>query len=143
MNENAFRQLIDDCTPSAPDPDAEQLAAALTDRLSAGTQGRSSGPPSSCRGPSTNWTARSTGHDLSGDSFLYTRAAVVAAGRDAYAAVLRDPRLFAPYAEDLVWAERLLHVPDEAYRRVTGEEWDRGTRHSCESCSNSAGWADA
>ncbi|WP_267885763.1 MULTISPECIES: hypothetical protein [unclassified Streptomyces] len=30
MNENAFWQLIGDCTPSMPDPDAEQLAAALT-----------------------------------------------------------------------------------------------------------------
>ncbi|MGW4043494.1 DUF4240 domain-containing protein [Streptomyces sp. NPDC004721] len=143
MNENAFWQLIDDCTPSAPDPDAEQLAAALTDRLSAETQATVVGFAEQLSWALYRLDREEYGHDLSGDSFLYTRAAVVAAGRDTYAAVLRDPRLFAPYAEDLVWAEHLLHVPDEAYRRVTGEEWDRGTRYSYESYSNSAGWADA
>ncbi|MFE3270830.1 hypothetical protein [Streptomyces sp. NPDC059215] len=35
MNGNAFGQLIVDCTPSTPDPDAEQLARALTSLLSA------------------------------------------------------------------------------------------------------------
>lgn len=82
------------------------------------------------------------GHDLSGDSFLYARAAVVAAGRATYEAVLHDPQVFAPYATDLIWAESLLYVPDEAYRRHTGQEWDRNTRYSYESYSNTAGWAD-
>ncbi|MER8012518.1 DUF4240 domain-containing protein [Streptomyces sp. NPDC094149] len=83
------------------------------------------------------------GHDLSSDSFLYTRAAVVTAGRETYEAVLRDPQLFVPYAADLTWAENLLYVPDEAYRRITGEEWDRSTRYSYESYSNTAGWTSA
>ncbi|MEU6005416.1 DUF4240 domain-containing protein [Streptomyces sp. NPDC047453] len=143
MNESAFWQLIDDCTPSAPDPDAEQLAAALTDRLSAGTQATVVGFAEQLSWALYRLDRKEYGHDLPGDSFLCTRAAVVAAGRDAYAVVLRDPRLFAPYAEDVVRAESLLHVPDEDYRRVTGEEWDRGTRYSHESYSNSAGWADA
>ncbi|WP_231406545.1 MULTISPECIES: DUF4240 domain-containing protein [unclassified Streptomyces] len=43
MNENAFWQLIGDCTPSMPDPDAEQLAAALTNRLTAGPLGHGDG----------------------------------------------------------------------------------------------------
>ncbi|MEV5177209.1 DUF4240 domain-containing protein [Streptomyces flaveolus] len=83
------------------------------------------------------------GHDLSSDSFLYARAAVVAAGRETYEAVLRYPQLFVPYAADLTWAENLLYVPDEAYRRITGEEWDRSTRYSYESYSNTAGWTGA
>ncbi|MGW6912040.1 DUF4240 domain-containing protein [Streptomyces sp. NPDC054940] len=83
------------------------------------------------------------GHDLSSDSFLYTRAAVVAAGREAYEAVLTDPQLFTPYARDLIWAESLLYAPYKAYRRITGDEWDRSTRHSYESYSNTAGWTDA
>ncbi|MCL2552793.1 MAG: hypothetical protein FWE75_11700 [Actinomycetia bacterium] len=55
--------------------------------------------------------------------------------------MLRDPRLFAPYARDLVWAESLVHVPDQAYLRVTGEDWDRRTRYSYASYANTAGWA--
>lgn len=39
-------------------------------------------------------------------------------------------------------AESLLHVPDRAYERVTGEEWPRDTRYSFESYSNLAGWAE-
>ncbi|CAL9552303.1 hypothetical protein [Streptomyces sp. enrichment culture] len=54
----------------------------------------------------------------------------MAAGRGAYEATLRDPQLFTLYARDPVRAESLLYVPDEAYRRITGEEWDRGTRYS-------------
>ncbi|MFF3755013.1 DUF4240 domain-containing protein [Streptomyces sp. NPDC002018] len=143
MNENAFWQLIDDCTSSTPDPDAEQLAAALTSRLSAG-------PPATVIGfaEQLSWALyrldrKEYGHDLSSDSFLYTRAAVVAAGREVHEALLRDPRLFTPYVRDLIWAESLLYVPDEAYRRITGEEWDRNTRYSYESYSNTAGWTDA
>ncbi|HEY1178005.1 MAG TPA: DUF4240 domain-containing protein [Phytomonospora sp.] len=83
---------------------------------------------------------REYGEDLSGDAFLYTRAAVAAAGRREYEAVLADPRRFAPFAADLVWAEGLVYVPDRAYERLTGREWDRGTRHRYESYSNTAGW---
>ncbi|WP_420714921.1 DUF4240 domain-containing protein [Streptomyces sp. WM6372] len=33
MDEDAFWQLIEDCRPTEPDPDAELLAATLTERL--------------------------------------------------------------------------------------------------------------
>lgn len=75
-------------------------------------------------------------------TFLYTRAAVVAAGRTVFDSVLEYPAAFTPYATDLVWAEPLLCTPDRAYRRTTGKEWDRDTRYSYESCSNIEGWAD-
>ncbi|PWK63615.1 uncharacterized protein DUF4240 [Streptomyces sp. CG 926] len=82
------------------------------------------------------------GYDLSDDAFLYTRAAVVAAGRVVFESVLQDPAVFEPYATDLIWAESLLYTPDRAYERITGEAWDRDTRYSYESCSNTEGWAD-
>jgi hypothetical protein len=50
-------------------------------------------------------------------------------------------RAFVPYATNHVWAQSLLCTPDRAYKRVTGEEWDRNTRCSCESYPNIAGWA--
>ncbi|MEU1198648.1 DUF4240 domain-containing protein [Streptomyces sp. NPDC005813] len=83
------------------------------------------------------------GDDLSSDQFRYTRAAVVATDREEYESVLRDPQRFMPYANDLVWAEALLHVPDNAYKHLTGDEWDRSTRYSYESYSNAAGWTEA
>ncbi|WP_427168435.1 DUF4240 domain-containing protein [Streptomyces sp. C1-1] len=142
MDENTFWQLIDDCTPSTSDPDAELLATALTNRLSAGTLATVSGFAEQLSWALYRLDRKEFGHDLSSDGFLYTRAAVVAAGRETYEAVLRDPQLFAPYAEDLIWAESLLYVPDQAFRRITGKEWDRSTRYSYESYSNTAGWAD-
>ena len=143
MNEDTFWQLIHDCTPSAPDPDAERLAAALTARLSAGPLATVIGFAEHLSWALYRLDRREYGHGLSGDRFLYTRAAVVAAGRDVHEATLGDPRLFAPYAQGLTWAESLLYVPDVAYERLTGEEWDRSTRYSYESSSNIAGWAEA
>ncbi|MFJ9118990.1 DUF4240 domain-containing protein [Streptomyces sp. NPDC102394] len=143
MNENAFWQLISDCTSPLPDPDAVRLAAALTNRLAAGRLATVTGFAEQLSWALYRLDRREYGHDLSGGGFLYTRAAVVAAGREAYEAVLRDPELFVPYAAGLVWAEDLLYVPDMAYRRITGEEWDRSsTRYSYESYSNAAGWAE-
>lgn len=143
MHENAFWQLIDDCRPGALDPDAEELAAAPTARLS-------NGPVASVVGfaEQLSWALyrldrREFGEGLSGDAFLNTRAAVVADGRGRYEAVLRDPARFEPYATGLVWAEPLLHVPDAAYAHLTGEPWGRDTRYSHESFSNAAGWAKA
>ncbi|MEU7020057.1 hypothetical protein ABZ990_05300 [Streptomyces sp. NPDC046203] len=63
-----------------------------------------------------------------------------AAGRAEYERALADPSAFAPYAEDLVWAEPLLYVPDRAYKELTGEEWGRETRYSYESYSNTGAW---
>ncbi|MFF3849914.1 DUF4240 domain-containing protein [Streptomyces sp. NPDC002328] len=143
MNENAFWQLIDECTPSTPDPDAEHLSAGLTEHLSAGPLATVIGFAEQLAWALYQLDRKEYGYGLSSDSFLYTRAAVVAAGREAHEATLRDPRLFARYARDLTWAEGLLYVPDEAYRRITGEEWDRSTQYSYESYSNTAGWANA
>ncbi|MFI1566395.1 DUF4240 domain-containing protein [Streptomyces sp. NPDC020490] len=143
MNEDSFWQLIGACAPPMPDPDAEQLAAALTNRLAAGGLAMVIGFAERLSWALYRLDRKKYGHDLSSDAFLYTRAAVVAAGRETYEAVLRDPQRFVPYAADLIWAENLLYVPDEAYRRITGEEWDRSTRYSYESYSNTAGWADA
>jgi hypothetical protein len=143
MNEDTFWQHIEDCTPPTPDPDGYRLAAALTARLV-------HGPASDVVGfaEQLSWVLyrldrKEYGHDLSGDAFLYTRAAVVAAGREEYEGVLRNPARFVRYADDLVWAEALLYVPDRAYEQITGDEWDRNTRFSYESFSNKAGWTDA
>ncbi|MFC8918057.1 DUF4240 domain-containing protein [Streptomyces sp. NPDC057116] len=140
MDENAFWQLIEACSPSVPDPEGDELAAALTARLA-------NGPVSDVLGfaEQLSWALyrldrKEYGDALSSDQFLYTRAAVVAAGRQEYESVLRDPKRFTPYATDLVWAEALLCVADNAYEQLTGEEWDRGTRYSYESYSNTAGW---
>lgn len=141
MTEDEFWQLIDACTPAVPDPEAEHLAPALTARLSAGPVSAVAGFAEQLTWALYRLDRREFGGELSGDQFLYTRAAVVAAGRREYERVLADPLRFRPYATDLVWAEALLYVPDTAYRHLTGEEWDRATRHSYESYSNAEGWA--
>ncbi|MGW1086423.1 DUF4240 domain-containing protein [Streptomyces sp. NPDC002596] len=92
--------------------------------------------------PGNQLDRKEYGQDLSEDAFLYTRAAVVAAGRTVFDSVLQDPEAFAPYATNLIWAENLLYTPDRAYKLITGEEWDRDTRYSYESYSNTEGWAD-
>lgn len=142
MDEDAFWQLIEDCRPAGPDPDADLLADTLTERLA-----RSPLPLVTGFAERLSWALyrldrKEYGHDLGADAFLYTRAAVVAAGRTAFDSVLKDPAAFTPYATDLVWAESLLYTPDRAYRRITGQEWDRNTRYSYESYSNTGGWTD-
>lgn len=152
VDEDNFWQLIEQCSPSDPDPDADhadhadhadQLAEALTEALAVG-------PVSTIRGFAEQlaWALyrldrREFGKDMSADAFLYTRCAVVADGRAVYESVLADPTLFAPYVNDLVWAESLLYVPDEAYLELTGQEWDRDTRYDYETGSNTDGWAEA
>ncbi|MET7370297.1 DUF4240 domain-containing protein [Streptomyces sp. NPDC005566] len=143
MNEDAFWQLIEDCRPTEADPEAELLAPALTERLA-------QSPLSLVTGfaEQLSWALyyqldrKEYGYDLSDDAFLYTRAAVVAAGRAVFEGVLQNPAAFTPYATKLIWAESLLYTPDRAYKRITGEEWDRNTRYSHESRSNTEGWAD-
>ncbi len=142
MDEKGFWQLIEDCKPAGvPDPDAEHLAAMLTTRLIAGPLYVVTGFAEQLSWALYRLDRREYGRELSGDAFLYTRAAVVAAGREAYERVLRDPAEFVPYATELMWAESLLYVPDRAYEHIAGEEWDRSTRYSYESYSNAAGWA--
>ncbi|MFJ8982999.1 DUF4240 domain-containing protein [Streptomyces sp. NPDC102282] len=142
MNEDVFWQLIEDCRPTEPDPDAEVLAAVLTERLALSPLSLVIGFAEQLSWALYRLDRKEYGYDLSGDAFLYTRAAVVAAGRTAFDGVLQDPAAFTPYVIDLIWAEPLLYTPDRAYERITGEEWDRDTRYSYESCSNTEGWAD-
>ncbi|MPY30764.1 DUF4240 domain-containing protein [Streptomyces adustus] len=141
MNEDAFWQLIEDCRPTAPDPDAELLAAAVAECLAQSPLSTVTGFAEQLSWALYRLDRKEYGHNLSGDGFLYTRAAIVAAGRTVFDSVLQDPAAFAPYATDLIWAESLLYTPDRAYKRITGEEWDRDTRYSYESYSNAEGWA--
>ncbi|KAA6218132.1 DUF4240 domain-containing protein [Streptomyces filamentosus] len=78
----------------------------------------------------------------SADGFLYSRCAVVAAGRAVWESVFSDPDEFAPFTSTERDGEWLLYVPDEAYERATGKEWDHTTRYCYESCSNEDGWPD-
>ncbi|WNI24736.1 DUF4240 domain-containing protein [Streptomyces sp. ITFR-16] len=77
---------------------------------------------------------------MSADQFLYTRCAVVAAGRAVWESVFYDSGKFAPYASTHYDAEWLLYVPDKAYELATGREWDRSTRYCVETFSNKDGW---
>ncbi|THA56027.1 DUF4240 domain-containing protein [Streptomyces sp. A0958] len=76
----------------------------------------------------------------SGDSFLYARCAVVAAGRGVWESAFSDAAAFAPYTSTEYDGESLLYVPDEAYELATGKGWDRTTRYCFESYSNRDGW---
>lgn len=76
----------------------------------------------------------------SDDGFLYARAAVVAAGRQAYESVFGSPEGFAPFTARQ--CEALLYVHEEAFEQVTGTEWDHLTRYDYESCSNADGWPE-
>ncbi|MFD9104107.1 DUF4240 domain-containing protein [Streptomyces virginiae] len=76
----------------------------------------------------------------SADQFLYTRCAVVAAGRAVWESVFFDVDRFAPYTSTSYDGEWLLYVPDQAYELATGEEWDRRTRYCFETFSNTDGW---
>ena len=76
----------------------------------------------------------------SADSFLCSRCAVVAAGRSLYEAVLAGRTPFAPFTATTLHGEALLHLAEEAYEEVTGEEWDHISGFDYESCSNADGW---
>ena len=81
MNEDVFWQLIEDCRPTGPDPDAEILAATLTERLAQSPLSVVIGFAEQLSWALYRLDRKEYGYDLSGDAFLYTRAAVVAAGR--------------------------------------------------------------
>ncbi len=76
----------------------------------------------------------------SSDVFLYTRCAVVAAGRTVWERVFSDVDAFTPYTACEYDGEWLLYVPDNAYELATGKEWNRSTRYCYESYSNRDGW---
>ncbi|MFK0047465.1 DUF4240 domain-containing protein [Streptomyces sp. NPDC090741] len=126
---------------AAGGPDAELLAATVTERLAQSLLSPVIGFAEQLSWALYRLDRKEYGHDLSDDAFLSTRAAVVAAGRTVFDTVLQDPTAFTPCATDLIWAEHLLCTPDRAYKRITGEDWDRDTRYSYEPCSNTEGWA--
>ncbi|WP_073927948.1 DUF4240 domain-containing protein [Streptomyces sp. CB03911] len=140
MNEDTFWQLIEDCRPPGPDSEAEQLAANITERLARSPLSLVTDFAEQLSWALYQLDRQEYGQDLSGDAFLYTRAAVVAAGRAVFCGVLQDAAAFAPFASNHIWAESLLYVPDRAYECITGGEWDRDTRYSFESFSNAEGW---
>lgn len=140
MDEARFWRLIEECRPPWPDPDADDLAAALVERLTREPAAVTAGFAETLSRLLWELDRRELGENASSDAFLHTRAAVVAAGEHTYRAVRADPTRFAPFADGLVWAEPLLYVPDRAWRRGTGEEWQRDTRHCYESYANRAGW---
>lgn len=76
------------------------------------------------------------GKHFSVDWFLYERCAVVANGRDYYAAVLADPKQM---PKDLEF-EGMLSVAPSAHERKTGHDFDHVTPVSYETYSNTAGW---
>ncbi len=74
---------------------------------------------------------------ISADDFLYARCVVVANGRDFFAAVLADP---AEMPQDMEF-ESLLSLPESAYERKTGKEYEHTPAVDYESFQNLAGWA--
>ncbi len=74
---------------------------------------------------------------ISADDFLYSRCVVVANGRDFFASVLADPTKM---PKGMVF-ESLLFLPDSAYERKTGKEFEHVPAVSFESFQNAAGWA--
>ncbi|MET8403511.1 DUF4240 domain-containing protein [Streptomyces sp900116325] len=91
--------------------------------------------------PAVNMTDRiGSPSPQSADHFLYTRCAVVAAGRAAWEDVFFDVDKFVPFPSTQYDGEWLLHVPGQAYELATGQAWDRSTRYCFETFSNKDGW---
>lgn len=73
---------------------------------------------------------------FSPDVFLFTRALVVAKGKDFYARVLFNPKLI-PKNSDF---EAILYLPAKAYKIKTGKEMNYVPKYIPETFSNSKGW---
>jgi hypothetical protein len=73
---------------------------------------------------------------FSPDIFLFTRALVVAKGKDFYNRVLSNPKLM-PKNSDF---EAILYLSSEAYRIKTGKEINYVPKFIPETFSNSKGW---
>lgn len=78
------------------------------------------------------------GSYFSVDDFLYARCCVVANGREAYEAVLKDPTQM-PEEETF---EPLLRLASEAYRIKTGQRMEYVPAYNIETFSNKAGWEE-
>jgi hypothetical protein len=73
-----------------------------------------------------------------GDTFLYIRCAVVAAGRAAYERVRRTPAAIAAFADQD--AEPLLSAAEHAYHAATGMAWEHNSPVSYETGANHQAW---
>ncbi len=73
---------------------------------------------------------------FSPDIFLFTRALVVAKGKDFYTRILSNPNLM-PKNSDF---EAILYLPAEAYTIKTGKEMNYVPKYIPETFSNSKGW---
>ena len=73
---------------------------------------------------------------FSPDIFLFTRALVVAKGKDFYSRVLFNPKLM-PKNSDF---EAIIYLPAEAYKIKTGKEMNYVPKYIPETFSNSNGW---
>ena len=72
------------------------------------------------------------------DLFLYCRCVAVASGRKAYNMILADPTLM---PRDMEF-ERLLDVPERAWRRATGTDYEHVPAFSHEMRANRSNWPD-
>lgn len=75
---------------------------------------------------------------FSPDIFLFTRALVVAKGKDFYTKVLLNPKLM-PKNSDF---EAILYLPSDAYKIKTGKEMNYVPKYIPETFSNSKGWEE-
>jgi hypothetical protein len=75
---------------------------------------------------------------FSPDIFLFTRALVVAKGKDFYTRVLLNPKLM-PKNSDF---EAILYLPSDAYKIKTGKEMNYVPKYIPETFSNSKGWEE-
>lgn len=75
MSEDAFWQLIEDCRPPEPDPDADLRAAAVTERLARSPLSLVTGFAEQLSWKLYQLDRKEYGQDLSSDAVLYTRAA--------------------------------------------------------------------
>ncbi len=72
------------------------------------------------------------------DGFLYTRAYVVAMGREYYERVLRDPSSMPKSIEQ--WCEPLIFAARTVWRNRTGKDLDYQSGVSFETGSNKSQW---
>ncbi|MFD9065816.1 hypothetical protein ACFVZ3_30350 [Kitasatospora purpeofusca] len=141
MNEDTFWQLIEDCRPAGPDPEAELLAADITERLARSSLALVTGFAEQLSWALYQLDRKEYGQGLSGGRLpLHARR-----GRRRRPTGIRQGPAgclrLRPFVIDGTWAESLLYAPDRAYERTTGEEPGRDTRHAFESYSNAEGWA--
>ena len=82
--------------------------------------------------------------DVDEDLFVSVRCAVVAAGREAYETVLRDPsELSRRHDWSISSGEMILQAAEEAYQHQSGTPWTFSPSCETETGENGAGWPEA